>query len=93
MEQIDGAWVIHSTGNFAFPSARNASSYTALFTLTVSPGQSELTVEPMRILGGRPVLATSSRQGILDLLTDRSFGFAFDDEGRAVPTGTGGRCD
>ena len=92
VEQIDGKWVIHSTGNFAFPSARNASSYTALFTLTVSPDGSELTVEPMRILNGRPVVATSSRQGILDLLTERSFGFAFDDQGRASPTDADGRC-
>lgn len=92
VERIDGAWVIHSTGNFAFPSARNASSYTALFELTVSPGRSELAVQPMRILGGRPVLATSSRQGILDLLTDRSFGFAFDEQGRAVPTDAVARC-
>jgi poly-gamma-glutamate capsule biosynthesis protein CapA/YwtB (metallophosphatase superfamily) len=92
VERIDGAWVVHSTGNFAFPSARGASSYTALFTFTVAADGTELTVEPMRILSGRPVVATSSRQGILDLLTERSFGFAFDADGRAVATDSTGRC-
>lgn len=92
VEQIDGAWVIHSTGNFAFPSARNASSYTALFLLEVTPDGADLSVEPMRIRGGRPVVATSSRAGILDLLSERSFGFVFDGDGQAVPTESVGRC-
>jgi poly-gamma-glutamate synthesis protein (capsule biosynthesis protein) len=92
VEVIDGAWVIHSTGNFAFPSAREQSSYSALFTLTVAPQASELAVLPVRIRSGRPVVATSSRAGILNLLTDRSFGFAFDEDGIAGATGEPGRC-
>lgn len=92
VEQIDGAWVIHSTGNFAFPSAREASSYSAFFTVRVTAEGTELSVEPLRILEGRPVVATVSRQGILDLLTDRSFGFAFDEAGVGSATEASGRC-
>ena len=92
VEQIDGAWVIHSTGNFAFPSARGASSYTALFTLTVTPEDMQLSAAPMRIRSGRPVVATASRQEVLDLLTNRSFGFVFDETGAAVPSDEAGRC-
>lgn len=92
VEQIDDAWVVHSTGNFAFPSARNASSYTALFTLHVTADGERLEAIPMRIEAGRPVMAVSSRAGILEDLTRRSFGFTFDDSGEAIASPGSGSC-
>lgn len=90
--RVDGAWVIHSTGNFAFPSARNASSYSAIFYLTITPGSSRLEAMPVRIVDGRPTAAISSRQGILDDLTTRSFGYTFGPDGVAVASPGTGSC-
>jgi len=92
VEQIDGAWVVHSTGNFAFPSARNESSYSAIFTLTLRPDGAELAAIPIRILDGRPVIAETSRAGILDDLTRRSFGYTFDEDGLVDATPGTGNC-
>ena len=92
VEKIGDAWVVHSTGNFAFPSARNASSYTALFTLRVTTQGERLEAIPMRIEQGRPVLAVSSRSGILEDLTGRSFGYTFDESGAAIASPGSGKC-
>jgi poly-gamma-glutamate synthesis protein (capsule biosynthesis protein) len=92
VEKIDGAWVVHSTGNFAFPSARDSSSYSAIFAMTVSADDVELEATPVRILDGRPVPAIASRAGILNDLTRRSFGFSFEDNGRASPTEAPSKC-
>jgi poly-gamma-glutamate synthesis protein (capsule biosynthesis protein) len=92
VERIDGAWVVHSTGNFAFPSARNASSYTALFTLHVTEDGERLEATPMRIQQGRPVMAITSRAGILEDLTRRSFGYTFDESGEAIASPGSGNC-
>jgi poly-gamma-glutamate synthesis protein (capsule biosynthesis protein) len=92
VERIDGAWVLHSTGNFAFPSARNASSYSAVFVMTVSEQGEELEALPIRIQEGRPVTARASRDGILGDLTTRSFGYTFGPSGDAVPSPGTGDC-
>ncbi len=92
VEKIENAWVVHSTGNFAFPSARNASSYSAIFTLTVTAQEQQLAAIPIRIVDGRPVIADASRDGILEDLTERSFGYAFEPSGEAVASSDAGRC-
>jgi len=92
VEQIDGRWVVHSTGNFAFPSARNDSSYSAIFLMTVTMDDVTLEAQPIRIVRGRPVPADSSRAGILDDLTDLSFGYDFTDAGTAIASQETGRC-
>ena len=92
VQRIDDAWVLYSTGNFAFPSAREASSYTAVFRFDVTESGTTLTATPVRIVDGRPVVAEASQQGILDDLTTRSFGIAFDPDGLASPTSQPGAC-
>lgn len=92
VEQIDGAWVVHSTGNFAFPSARNASSYSAMFVMTIGDGETKLEAIPIRIEQGRPVLAIASREGIINDLTRRSFGYKFGEDGSAITSVDTGSC-
>lgn len=92
VERIEGAWVVHSTGNFAFPSARNESSYSAIFTMTITGDGEELAATPIRIQQGRPVVAQASRAGILEDLTRRSFGYTFDESGAVVATPETGNC-
>jgi poly-gamma-glutamate synthesis protein (capsule biosynthesis protein) len=92
VERIDGAWVLYSTGNFAFPSAREESSYSAVFRFEVAEEATGLSAVPVRIVDGRPVVAEDSGPLILDDLTERSFGVAFDDAGRATKTDRPGAC-
>ncbi len=92
VEKINGKWVVHSTGNFAFPSARNSSSYSAIFVITVAAQGDSLEVHPIRIQEGRPVPAISSRDGILEDLTDLSFGYTFGPDGRAAASPGTGKC-
>jgi poly-gamma-glutamate capsule biosynthesis protein CapA/YwtB (metallophosphatase superfamily) len=92
VEKIGGAWVVHSTGNFAFPSARNESSYSSIFKMTITSQDERLEVFPVRIESGRPVPAGASRDGILKMLTDRSIGYTFDESGEAIPTPGTGNC-
>jgi len=92
VEKIEGAWVVHSTGNFAFPSARNESSYSAIFTMTITADGEELAATPIRIQQGRPVVARTSRAGILEDLTRRSFGYTFGESGAVVATPETGSC-
>ncbi len=92
VERIGSAWVLYSTGNFAFPSAREESSYSAVFRFEVAEAGTSLNAIPVRIVDGRPVVAEDSGPGILEDLTERSFGVAFDDQGRAVETDRPGSC-
>ncbi len=92
VERLDDAWVLYSTGNFAFPSAREESSYTATFRFDVSERDVGLVATPVRIVDGRPVVAEDSRAGILEDITARSFGQAFDADGVAHPTDEPGGC-
>ena len=92
VQRLDEAWVLYSTGNFAFPSARESSSYTAAFRFEVRESDVGLVATPVRIVDGRPVVAEDSRAGILDDLTARSFGQAFDSAGVAHATDRPGAC-
>jgi poly-gamma-glutamate synthesis protein (capsule biosynthesis protein) len=93
VERIGDAWLIHSTGNFAFPSARNTSARSAMFEFTVSEDGTSLRAIPIRISSGRPTPATGDdATAILDDLGRWSFGFTFDDGGYANATGEPGAC-
>jgi poly-gamma-glutamate synthesis protein (capsule biosynthesis protein) len=92
--RLGDGWLILSNGNFAFPSARSGSSYTALFEFGVdSDGSSSLTAHPVRIVDGRPRPASDGeRSEILDGLSRWSFGLDFTEDGAAVPSETAGAC-
>lgn len=93
VERIGDAWLVNSTGNFAFPSARGPSASTAIFEFTVTTEDTTLEVTPVAIRAGRPHPAdddTTAR--ILDNLTSYSFGWAFNDDGAAESTSTAARC-
>lgn len=93
VEQVDGVWLVNSTGNFAFPSARASSAITALFDFTVNEDGISLQAHPIRIESGRPVPATGSdAAAILADLGSWSFGWTFDENGMAVPTDAAGAC-
>jgi poly-gamma-glutamate synthesis protein (capsule biosynthesis protein) len=93
VERIGDAWLIHSTGNFAFPSARQTSARSAMFEFAISEDGVRLRAIPVRITSGRPTPATGDdAAAILDDLSRWSFGFAFDDGGIAVATGEPGAC-
>ncbi len=94
VEQIGGAWVVHSTGNFAFPSARGPSARSAFFTATVSESGIALQATPVEIVAGRPHPMTADGAGaMLADLTSWSFGWAFDDAGNPSATVEVGSCD
>jgi len=93
VERIGDAWLVDSTGNFAFPSARGQTADSAIFEFTITQGDVTLQAIPVTIHGGRPQPAEGTvRESILDLLTSYSFGVAFDNDGIAVPTDIPGRC-
>lgn len=92
VEKIDGKWVVHSTGNFAFPSARGDSSYSAIFVMRITANGEQLEAQPLRIQEGRPVPAVASRDGILEDLTELSFGYEFGADGVAVASPGAGSC-
>jgi poly-gamma-glutamate synthesis protein (capsule biosynthesis protein) len=93
VERIGDAWLVHSTGNFAFPSARGPSARSAMFEFTVDEDDISLRAIPVRITSGRPAPATGDdADAILADLSRWSFGFTFDDTGGATPTDETGRC-
>lgn len=93
IEQIDGVWVVHSTGNFAFPSARAASARSAFFTAHVSEEAVSLTVTPVRIVDGRPrAMGAAAAAEMLSDLSRWSFGWTLPDGGTPVPIDDGGVC-
>ncbi len=92
------AMVVHSTGNFAFPSARGITANTAIFEITISeelaaegltnglPGpQQSLRVVPLRAEGG-VISRPNSEQfsSIIDQINGVSSGWRLDPEGLAV---------
>jgi poly-gamma-glutamate synthesis protein (capsule biosynthesis protein) len=94
VERIGDAWLINSTGNFAFPSAHQASARSALFEFTVTEDDGvSLRVVPVRISAGRPAPAAGDdAASILNDLGRWSFGYTFDEAGRAVATDEPGSC-
>lgn len=93
VEQVEGAWLINSTGNFAFPSARGASSYSAVYEFTITQDGVSLQVKPVRIVGGRPRPANETDTAtILDDLTKWSVGYEFDAQGHAIPSDSPSVC-
>jgi len=90
VERIGDTWVIYSTGNLVFPSARSDdATQTALFEATVDEDELRLAVRPLRIVGGRPTRASDAdREIILETLNSRSWSASFDSDGRAM-TGVG----
>ncbi len=94
LEHIDGAWVIHSTGNFAFPSARSASARSAFFTATISEQSVDITVRPVEIVDGRPrPMGADSAESLLSDLSEWSFGWEFDAAGIPSRRTESGTCD
>lgn len=94
LEQVGDTVVVHSTGNFAFPSAREQTARSAVFLVEVSEGGVSVRVEPVDVDGGIARPATGGRrQQVLDLLSSRSFGWSFDQDGTAeAAPGQGGEC-
>ena len=94
VERVGSAWLVNSTGNFAFPSARDASSRSAVFVFTVTEQGIDLAATPVRIRQGRPTPAVGDDgAAILGDLTRWSFGVAFDADGTATATDASGVCD
>ena len=93
VEQIGDAWIVYSTGNFAFPSARGLSDDGAIFEFAFDEAGVSLTARPIHIITGRPHPATEEqRSKILELLSEHSFGWTFDETGAAVPSEEPGKC-
>jgi poly-gamma-glutamate synthesis protein (capsule biosynthesis protein) len=93
VELIDEAWVLYSTGNFAFPSARGLSDDSAVFEIAVAQDGTTLTARPVHIIGGRPHPATEQQAAeILEVLSEHSFGWKFDEAGVAIPTDQPSNC-
>ncbi len=94
IERIDGVWVVHSTGNFAFPSARDVSARSAYFEVTVSEQAVDLAVVPLRIIDGRPhPVDGDDAASILGDLGNWSFGWTVTPQGGVAPRRGGGACD
>ncbi len=86
--------VVHSTGNFAFPSARGITANSAVFLVEISEDGIGLRVEPVRADGGVLSIPTpAQRQAILDQINSVSSGWQLDGSGRAVHSpGVTGNC-
>ncbi|MCC7539800.1 MAG: CapA family protein [Deltaproteobacteria bacterium] len=96
IERIGTTWVIHSTGNLAFPSARREAARSAFFELTFPPrssrDESGLRARPLELLRGapRPAGPDAARE-IIESLSHRSFGVSLDADGRARALSSHGR--
>ncbi len=85
--------VVHSTGNFAFPSARGVTANSAVFLVEVSEDGIELRIEPVRVDGGvvrRP--SAEQHRAIRDQINSVSSGWQIDESGRAVRAEVAGAC-
>ncbi len=82
LEQIEDDWIIHSTGNFAFPSARGVSARSAFFTATIDEQSTTLDVTPVQIVDGRPrAMGSDAAAELLVDLSSWSFGWRIDEAG------------
>ncbi|MDF1594756.1 MAG: CapA family protein [Acidimicrobiia bacterium] len=94
VERIAETWVVYSTGNLAFPSAYSEdTTQTALFWFTTTDDGTELHATPVRIVEGRPKIASDAdRATILGTLNGRSINVVFDSAGRATVAGGDSVC-
>lgn len=93
LERIEDAWVVHSTGNFAFPSARGPSARSAFFSFEIHENGADLTVTPIAIANGRPErMVGAAGADLLADLSRRSFGWSFDEDGTPSPRRDAGSC-
>ena len=93
VERIGDSWLVNSTGNFAFPSARKTSARSAMFEFTIAEDEISLRAIPVRITAGRPAPASGDdAAAILSDLGSWSFGYTFDEGGNAVATQEPGAC-
>lgn len=84
IERIDGAWVLYSTGNFVFAMAGRETAHTAFFEATFDDDGIALRARPACIVDGVPHPATGwDARRILAMLSRRSSGLRFDDDGVA----------
>jgi poly-gamma-glutamate capsule biosynthesis protein CapA/YwtB (metallophosphatase superfamily) len=76
IERINDAWIVYSTGNFAFPSARGPSARSAYYEAELAESGVTLRVTPVTIVEGRPrPAAGDAASAILDDLAAWSFGW------------------
>jgi len=54
VERSGDGWIIHSTGNLAFPSARDESARSAVFLIEVAESSIQIGLVPLQLDGGRP---------------------------------------
>ncbi len=93
VERLHGAWVLYSTGNFAFPMARADTARSAFFEARFDGRERSLRARPVLLDDGRPAPAGgSARREILAALSRRSHALRFDDEGLAVASSDAGEC-
>lgn len=93
VERVGSAWVLYSTGNFAFSMARGETARTAFFEAHFEGGASTLRVRPATIVDGVPSPASAyDARMILRLLSRRSRALRFDDDGVARESTAPGEC-
>ncbi len=93
VERVGDAWILYSTGNFAFPSAHGEAARSAFFEASYDGRSVTLRARPVVIDDGAP-LPPSARVGreVLAMLSRRSHALAFDEEGRATATTAPSEC-
>lgn len=94
VERLHGAWVLYSTGNFAFPMAHGASAQTAFFEARFDGERRALRARPAVIDDdGRPSPASEAvRREVLATLSRRSHALRFNDAGEVEPSTASGEC-
>ncbi len=93
VERLHGAWVLYSTGNFAFPMAHGASAQTAFFEARFDGERRTLRARPAVIDDGRPSPAGDGVRGeILATLSRRSHALRFNDAGEVEASTASGEC-
>ncbi len=81
---IGSTMIAHSSGNFAFPSARGVTANSALFLFDITETDRTLRIEPLRADGGILRIPTDDeRAAIIDQINRVSTGWQFDDDGVA----------
>ncbi len=100
VETRGDSWIVWSTGNFAFPSAKGQTADTAIFAFTIERdrtgaivGRPQLGAFPVRVSSGAvSVAGADDARRILDTMTRYSNGIGFDEGGFAVETDRPSDC-